>query len=633
MAAIVMKMDWLKNKDGIELWKLPEVQRAAMVALVPLLYFAFVIRVRFTYGDGPELLLAATRFGVPHPSGYPLYTLLASIPAHIPWPSPYWNVAFLLSALPTALTVAGIYLLLRRLDVDPYISALAGWMWGFNNEVAYLATRVEVYALHCMFVVGALYALLRYAKGDGHHWAYASVAGVCLGLTNHLTSSFLIVPATLGIIAVDRAWFFQKSTILRMCGIAAAGASVYIYFPIAAMLNDGDTVTWNDPQTLERFWFHVSGQEYSIFRNAAKFETSLMKFASSVDSTFFPGAQVIVFLGLWEAWLRDRVTTFAFVIFSGSLIVYVSTYTINDISTYFTGIYLITAILIGLAADWFLSARFPDDEKWASGIRLLAYAGAAAFIGHLGVVAWGNHYREATAQDMAEQVYSELKQPAIIFTSVDGHSFPLWYERYANHPDDEVIPIDQVMFRLDNKEWYRDFHRDNFDWVKWPTKEQFRQNGWEQWLIDNNPDINFYAMVHNVWRSPKSYTVNKGWHSEIRRGRNGPEATTKLRQIYLARIERYRKSVYTYDALREFKSGVDKIACVTEWATHPDISGDWKFYGPNGKVVSFPPHAIPSNSNMSWEYLEVKDQVPGKWRCEVTGIAGEPPISLEFELK
>ncbi len=628
-----MKMDWLKNKDGIELWKLPEVQRAALVAFVPLVYFAFVIRVRFTYGDGPELLLAATRFGISHPSGYPLYTLLASIPAHIPWPSPYWNVAFTLSAVPTAIAIAGIYLLLRRLDVDPYIAAIAGWMWGLNNEVAYLATRVEVYALHCMFVVLALYALVRYSKGDGTNWAYAAVAGVCLGLTNHLTSAFLIVPITLGIIIVDRKWFFQPKVILRMCAIAAAGASVYIYFPIASMLNDGDTVTWNDPQTLERFWFHVTGQEYSIFRNTAKFDKSLAKFATSVDKTFFPGAQVVVFFGLWEAWIRNRIGAFAFVVFSASLIVYVSTYTINDISTYFTGIYLITAILIGLAVDWFLNARLPEDSKWSANIRWAAYVGGAAFVANLGVIAWGNHFREATAQDMAEQVYSELKQPAIIFSSVDSHSFPLWYERYANHPDDKVIPIDQVMFRLANKEWYRDFHRDNFDWVKWPNKDEFKPNGWEQWLVENNPDVNFYAMVMNPWSSSKSYTVNKGWHAEIVRGPRQPEATTKVRQMYVTRIKRYRKSVYTYDALREFKSGIDKIACVTEWAAHPDVSGDWKFYGPNGKVVSFPPHPIPSNSNMSWENLEVKDQVPGKWRCEVSGVAGEPPLSLEFVLK
>jgi len=94
----------------------------------PFLYYVALIRVRYTFGDGPELMTAAKTFGVAHPSGYPLWTLLAMIPAHIPWPSPYWHLSVWLSALPTAATCLLIYEILKGYDVHRLAAAAAGLM-------------------------------------------------------------------------------------------------------------------------------------------------------------------------------------------------------------------------------------------------------------------------------------------------------------------------------------------------------------------------------------------------------------------------------------------------------------------------------------------------------------------------
>ena len=63
------------------------------VLLLPFFYYVALIRTEITFGDGPELLVAMYNLGGPHPSGYPLFTMLGIIPSHIPWPSGFWSVA------------------------------------------------------------------------------------------------------------------------------------------------------------------------------------------------------------------------------------------------------------------------------------------------------------------------------------------------------------------------------------------------------------------------------------------------------------------------------------------------------------------------------------------------------------
>lgn len=625
--------NWLYLEDGSPRWKDLATRRAALVTLVPLIYYATVIRWKFTFGDGPELLAAAYNMGNSHPSGYPLWTLLSWLPAHLPGISPYWNVSFALSAVPTAVAVLFIYLTTLELKVSWPVAMLAAWSWAANFHVIYLASRVEVYALHCMFLAITFYTFTRFAKGDGPRWAYLCVTAVCLGLTNHLTSAFLIAPVTIGLIIIDRKWFFTFKTIGRLLGISAACSSVYLYLPLQAMANHGDTVSWNDPQTLERFWFHVSGKEYSIFRDTSKIQQGLNQFVASLDARFFPGAIFLSLLGIWETWIRGRVVLFVLLLFVFSMVGYIVVYPINDIETYYTGIYVGVVILMALGGDWLASARLPEAKSgW--GVTI-AFTLCLVGLGSLMVRGYKNHYAEAVAQDMSEQVYAGVKQPAIIFSSVDGHSFPLWYQRFVNHPDDKFIPIDRVMYRLDNKLWYREWFRTWYPWVKWPSEAEFNRGTWEQWLIDHNPDVNFYAMLNSPWSGSNSHAVNRGWHFELMDGKwtdHRESASRMAKHIYTSTYKRFQKRSYMLESLTSYKRGEERIACVAEWLDHPGIVADWKFFGPNGEVVKFKPHEIPKGSNMSWEFLEKKDQTPGKWRCEVKAPK-EPLLTVEFTIQ
>ncbi|MCJ7722736.1 MAG: DUF2723 domain-containing protein, partial [Anaerolineales bacterium] len=102
--------------------------------------------------DGGDLITAAATGGVPHPTGYPAYLLIARLFQMIPLGSLAYRTN-LLSALATVLAALFIYFLVIR-SLSPTESAsewkaglLAGYAYSFSPIVWSQAVITEVYSL------------------------------------------------------------------------------------------------------------------------------------------------------------------------------------------------------------------------------------------------------------------------------------------------------------------------------------------------------------------------------------------------------------------------------------------------------------------------------------------------------
>jgi hypothetical protein len=111
------------------------------------------------FDDTLEFQLVLPTFGIAHPTGYPLYTLLGGIWS---WLLPFGNWAWrtnLLSACAAAATVALLFVLTRRLTRtatgrgDAWAGLAAAAAFGFGPIWWLQATVAEVYALHNLLVV------------------------------------------------------------------------------------------------------------------------------------------------------------------------------------------------------------------------------------------------------------------------------------------------------------------------------------------------------------------------------------------------------------------------------------------------------------------------------------------------
>jgi hypothetical protein len=212
-------------------------------------------------GDALDFQLAMITLGVPHPTGYPLFTLLGWLWVHLfPW-GDLLTRASLLSAIFGALTVAMVYRLALHLT-GRHLAALAGAIALALSYVFWTQTAiVEAYTLNAFFLTQVFYWLWQWeAHQDGpcsHRYLLlaASVYGFSLA---HHRLMLVILPAILVYVwQVNSDVLRDRRSLLRLALLVGAGLLFYLYIPWRA-LPQGATVK-------DVVWKTILGAEYSIF--------------------------------------------------------------------------------------------------------------------------------------------------------------------------------------------------------------------------------------------------------------------------------------------------------------------------------------------------------------------------------
>ncbi len=199
-----------------------DVVAAILTTLIALSVYLYTLAPSVTLEDSGELIVAASLFGVPHPPGYPLWTMSGWLLTQLlPVGSYAWRIN-LLSALYGA-AACGLLALLaggsarwllaavfpqlaeewrQRL---PFFAAIAaGLALAFSESMWSQSVIAEVYTLNAFFLVGVLYALFRWVVApESIAWLLGAVLIYCLGMTNHHTL-MLMLPAFLFLVAVIR---------------------------------------------------------------------------------------------------------------------------------------------------------------------------------------------------------------------------------------------------------------------------------------------------------------------------------------------------------------------------------------------------------------------------------------------
>ena len=139
------------------------------------LFYLFTVSQRLTWAnfgnDGGDFLAAILTAGIPHPTGYPTFTVLGILLQKVPIGDPYFRVA-LLSWLPAAIG-AGLFSLWVKdvLAKKPKAIAiptalLTGLAWGLMPFLWSQAVIVEVHGLQSLFLVLVLWWFWILLKGN-----------------------------------------------------------------------------------------------------------------------------------------------------------------------------------------------------------------------------------------------------------------------------------------------------------------------------------------------------------------------------------------------------------------------------------------------------------------------------------
>jgi len=404
-----------------------------------------------TYGDGGDLTVAAYQLGVPHPPGYPLYTLLGHVwLSLVPVKDAAWRMN-LFSAVCACLAVAAIYFAVTLAVGTAWRGAFLGaGLFAVSPTFWSQAVVAEVYTFHILLTALLLALMAVHVQRPSPRSEMALVALAAIMLTHHLMSLWLLPAVAYALFAMRHRLAYTRRA-LRLTGCFLVPLVLYAYLPWAAH-RDPDW-NWGDARTSERFMAHVTARLYredmAYFRwvPAGRRLKSYLGLGSGSEfaaTTQFPfGLLALAPVGL--VWLFKRhhhVGVATLLCYLGPL-VWALMYSIRDIDSYFLPSHLMTALWIGVGFEALTSAALTVTKSIGARRGVLAVVASLALFppavlaaGRFGSM---DRSRDRGAQLVASAVLSAVKPNAVVVLSGDAWAFPVAYEHYVLKRRPDVV--------------------------------------------------------------------------------------------------------------------------------------------------------------------------------------------------
>ena len=234
--------------------------------------------------DAFEFQVVAPQLGIAHPTGYPLYLLLGKLFSLLPFGTPAWrvNLASAFFAVAAVMVVFRLALEMLRRPLPALAGAVALGLVPVYWSQAIIA---EVYTLHALVVAVALGLMMKLIAGPQttDHGPKGVAGGpssaidrkimvglafvLGLGLTNHLTTVFLLPPAALAVLFnLWPALAHRSSTLSRRRSLIPLFLQMLIAFAVPLLLYAYLPLRWEavnrEPMGAGRFIEWVIGGRF-----------------------------------------------------------------------------------------------------------------------------------------------------------------------------------------------------------------------------------------------------------------------------------------------------------------------------------------------------------------------------------
>lgn len=417
---------------------LPQAAVAAGLALLTFLLYlptvAPTVTVRNGGGDSGELVRAAWVLGVPHPTGYPLWIMLAHAFTALPAGEPAHRVA-LLSAAAAAGAVAFVFLAAAELlccaGVKPdqplrLLGPLAGALLLAASPLFWQqATIPETYALDACLEACGLWLLLRWQRGGAPLGAVAVVVG--LALSNHLAS--LGLAAAVGVAVLLRGRPAAARLALALTPALLLPLAAYGWLLLRA--RSAPLANWGDPATLAALWQHVTAGEYHHFLTSRGLRELLLEAArwpGRLREQFTVVGAVAAVWSLGLALTRAPRAALPLLVVLLANLALVTRDAAPTAPTYLHISYLVLAVALG-AGLTLIPAALTGSERVGRRAGALAAGAALLLAGWLG---WQTRPAvdlsgDFTLERQAEAALAAVPPGGVLLTEGDNPLFALWY--------------------------------------------------------------------------------------------------------------------------------------------------------------------------------------------------------------
>jgi len=467
------------------------------IAITGCLY-CFSASTRLTWAnyanDSGDFLAAILTKGIPHPTGYPTYMLLGSLFQYLPIGTVYFR-AILLSLVPVSISAGLMAVMFQKFFTSPqnkytsFFAIFTGLAWGFSPFLWSQATIVEVHGLQSLFIVLALWWILNLLESPSTYnpkqrYLLAILFGV--GLGNHVTLVLFLPAVIFASFAAHRKGASSKNLYFQILFLFL-GTLVYAILPIRA--SQIPPINWGNASTWEGFWWLISGQAYQnllLDISFLKILSRISAFAALLRQQFGIIGIILAVIGIVQYPFQSRFSrvlmTYIFLAYAGFSMIYGT----DDSLAYLLSSFAVFSIWIGLSCSLIISWSWKNLPL-----------GKAALIlaGIIFLISIPKNFRTVDARaktapaDFAETLLPQLPANAILATSADPDSFPLWYYHFGLGWRDDltIFTLPLTQFR-----WYQQTLIHNYPNIKFPPPIESFRNGNQNWgesVYKLNPNL------------------------------------------------------------------------------------------------------------------------------------------------
>jgi len=408
---------------------------AAFVAVAAFATYLSTLAPTITGEDSGELIAAAYSLGIPHPTGYPLWCIVASLFIDlVPVYSVAWRVN-LMSAFFSAATVYVVALIIIKLTRNRWAAVAGALALAFSFEFWEQSVIAEVYSLNAYLTALCILLVLRWH--DERRPGPLIACGFCfgLGISNH--GIIALAGPVLLIYVLLLGGISRKSigTYLRSLAAMCVGLLVHLYLPLRSMANPA--MDWGNPETFNNFWDVVTRAQYAFIvtdgpRSWPRFFEQLRVFAGVYSQQFTPGIGWLAPIGIILLFRKRPgpciLLVLLFLAFSIGAIV-IPNFGFDRMAiwintTYWIPAYLIAAIFLGVAVAGLSALPSTRGVQRLATVVVVVLAVAIPLAVHYPQNSKRSYYY---VDDYARNLINTLAPGAIFFGDSDHALFSVMY--------------------------------------------------------------------------------------------------------------------------------------------------------------------------------------------------------------
>lgn len=423
--------------------------------VIPFTLYMATLAPSVTFFDSGEFLTAASSIGSAHSPGYPLFLMYAKLFTWIP----LGNIAFRINvatAVSSSLACLVVYVLttylLKRESLleNERFNNFAIRLAGLAAALTFSVTpRLWLQSNHdkpyplLAFITAIIFYLLfkwreNYINGsDRPSYIYVCTFLAGLAMAVHQTVVLLLPAWFFMIILTDWRMIKRVRDLILSTAFAMLGFSIHLYLPLRATRNP--LLNWGDSKTIDQFLWHFLRKGYPSephARDAALLWAQLKAFNVPREFTWL--GVILLLLGLFYVWNNNRAFFVGYLTSVFVFLLVIAGYfnTLLDLifltEEFFTPLYLLTAVLIGIGLFYLLGYSI-KNAKMPERIGAAIYVSCAVLFFSLPTALCAVNYYENDqhnnyiAFDYATNSLRSLPQNAVMFTWGDSGAFPLWY--------------------------------------------------------------------------------------------------------------------------------------------------------------------------------------------------------------